>query len=141
MDKFLQQLHNEIEKLKKEHKTVDAKIRALKAAKNTYIKEEGLTTNKPIISPEEESRADKIERIIKQEGHALHYKKIVKLLEDKEGYKFKAKNPYSATTATLSMGKRFKRVRKGTYGLVKDKTKEKSLFDEQRGTEGDERTD
>lgn len=128
MDKFLQQLEEEITKLKNEQRDVGIKILALEAARNTYAQEKGISMDSPSVSPKDESRGDKIERILKQEGHALHYKEIVKLLQEREGYVFDARDPNSATTATLSMDKRFKRVRKGTYGLVKKNPRDLELF-------------
>ena len=123
MTDFLHHIKKEIKELSGQIKTLrrvaneaEIKLKALQAAKAAYINAGG----KEIFQPQgasKESRTDKIERILRKAGTALHYKEIVKRLKEDEEYIFLAKNPYSATTATLSMGRQFKSKGNGMYTL------------------------
>jgi len=124
MDNFLKQLQREIDRLTLEKQDIDRKIRALESALDTYLKETGGKSS----SKEEESRGDKIEKIIRLAGKPLHYKEVVRKLQE-EGYVFEASNPNAATTATLSMDNRFKRVKRGTYTLSSKKENNIGLFE------------
>ena len=64
-----------------------------------------------------ETSLDVIERVFRKAARPLHYKEVLKLAENGEGFKIPGKDPVANLSAKLSVSPRFKRVGKGIYIL------------------------
>jgi hypothetical protein len=119
MANFLNHVEKEIRRLSKDRDAIDRRIRSLEKVRQEYLKGEPHESSRAKTSAIIENRVQKIVSIIREAGKPMHYKDIVRKLEQVSGEDFTGvKDKEKTITATLSNYRDvFKRVARGVYAL------------------------